>query len=103
MIPFWKAVGRGLPSRGGPVGDAQPAFPCQVPAAWLSDKDLFCQAPCGAQVLCSPEKQAQKMPSVIFKPQRVVLAAEARPEDSVVTLFDPLQFVLTLGSGSFCS
>lgn len=38
MIPFWKAVGRGLPRVGGPVGDAQPAFPCQVPAAWLPDK-----------------------------------------------------------------
>lgn len=92
---------------GGPVGDAQPAFPCQVPAAWLSDKGLVPSTlwSSGSMInlLCSPEKQAQKMPSVIFKPQRVALAAEARPEDSVVTLFDPLQLGLTLGRGSFCS
>lgn len=40
MIPFKKAVRRGLPGVGRPAGDAKPALSCQVPAARLSDEDL---------------------------------------------------------------
>jgi hypothetical protein len=40
LIPFGKAVRRGLPGVGRPAGDAKPALSCQVPAARLSDEDL---------------------------------------------------------------
>lgn len=54
MIPFRKAVRRGLPGVGGPVGDVKPALSCQVLAARLSDEDMktWCQTYGGAQALC---------------------------------------------------